>query len=268
MTSSLDLFNAGQLLDATQAAIGAVREAPTDVDQRWMLATLFCFNGDFDRADKHLQTILAAAPDLAAEVLLFRNLLRGEIARRQCFEEGRVPAFPESPSESHQLLLRALALEIGGEPETAVSLVQQVSNGLPALSGQCNQQSFEGFRDWDDFLASIVEVITVNGDYYWLGIEQIREIRFDPIVEMRDMLWRNAEITTSDGATLAAYFPVLYPGSADDADEAIRLGRAADWVEKPAGVLRGKGVRSFEIGGETLPLSQIDTLRLSVSSKS
>lgn len=263
MTSSLDAFNEGRLHDAVQAAIEEVRDAPSDVDRRWMLAALFCFEGDFERADKHLQTILASAPDLAAEVLVFRNLLRGETARRQCFEEGRVPAFPEPPSAAHKEILRALTLIAAGEDEDAAGILRQVISGQRELSGECDGQRFEGFRDWDDVLATIFEVITVNGDYYWLGIDQLREVRFEPIAEPRDMLWRGAQITTYDHETLAVHFPALYPGTWRDGDDSIRLGRAADWLEAPGGILRGKGVRSFLAGDATRPLTNITALRLS-----
>ena len=262
MSDTLEYFNAGQLSDALQSCIAEVREHPTDIDQRWILAVLLCFNGDYERADKHLQTILSAAPDLAGDVLLFRNLLRGEIARRQCFEEGRVPAFPEPPSESHQQLLRALALEVSDEAATAADLIREVIAKLPVIPGQCNERSFNGIRDWDDFLATVVEVITVNGDYYWLALEQIRQIDFQPIEEMRDMLWRSASITTVDGEAFTAYFPMLYPGTVDETDETLRLGRAADWIETHEGILRGKGVRSWDIGGQTEPLPQINRLKI------
>jgi type VI secretion system protein ImpE len=268
MATSLDEFNAGRLHDAVQAAIEEVRESPSDIDKRWMLATLFCFEGDLDRADKHLQTILSSAPDLSAEVLLFRNLLRGEAARRQCFDEGRVPAFPDSPSELHRQLLKALALMSGGESEQGARLLGQIADSQPKLSGECNGDRFIGLRDWDDVLATIFEVITVNGDYYWLAMDQLHEINFAPVAEPRDMLWRGAQIVTYDHESLAVHFPVLYPGSSSDGDDAIRLGRAADWVESPEGVRRGKGVRSFLIGDETRPLTNIDTLRLEVPAQS
>jgi type VI secretion system protein ImpE len=263
MTTALDAFNAGRLHDAVQAAIEEVRDSPTDVDKRWLLASLFCFEGDFDRAEKHLQTILSAAPDLAPDVLLFRNLLRGETARRQCFSDGRVPAFPEPPSESHKQLLRALTLISSNEAESAAELLEKVGAAAPALTGECNGEPFSGFRDWDDVLATILEAITVNGDYYWLALEQLREIRFEPVVEPRDYLWRAAQITTYDHETLAVHFPALYPGSHEDSEDAIRLGRAADWVEAPGGIRRGKGVRAFSVGDQTRPLTSIDTLRFS-----
>jgi protein involved in temperature-dependent protein secretion len=78
------------------------------------------------------------------------------------------------------------------------------------------------------------------------------------------MLWRGAEITTHDHETLAVRFPVLYPGTSTDSEEAIRLGRAADWTESSAGIRRGKGVRSFAIGGDTWPIVKIETLSLTL----
>ncbi len=45
-----ELYEAGQLHEAVEAAISDVKGKPTDITLRYRLAELLCFAGDFDRA--------------------------------------------------------------------------------------------------------------------------------------------------------------------------------------------------------------------------
>ena len=102
------LFREGKLAEAVAAANAAVRKTPADVGARVLLAELLLFSGNIERAD----TVLDACADIdvtaAVMVAEFRQLLRGEIARRQLFSEGRVPEFLGEPTAAQRLALAAL----------------------------------------------------------------------------------------------------------------------------------------------------------------
>ena len=91
MDSPGDLLQAGRLADAIAAAEGQVKAAPADVDRRWLLAELLILAGQADRADAQLDTLISLEPRAAVTATPLRQLLRAEAARRQFFEEGRVP---------------------------------------------------------------------------------------------------------------------------------------------------------------------------------
>ncbi len=89
--NSSDLYRSGKLHAAIEAAIGEVKQKPSDVPSRFFLAELLCFAGDLDRADKQLEVLSKQDTQSAMMVSLFRQLIRGEIARQQVFQEGRAP---------------------------------------------------------------------------------------------------------------------------------------------------------------------------------
>src|SRR4051794_17475874 len=99
MTAS-EAFQAGRLADAVSAGIEQVRANPADRAKRFFLAELFLFTGDLERADKQLDVLFGPnAPELMA-ITLFRQLIRGETARREVFTAGRVPEFLTQPSDA------------------------------------------------------------------------------------------------------------------------------------------------------------------------
>src|SRR5437764_1392424 len=88
--SAAELFAAGKLSQAVAAAIDEVKKQPADFAARWRLAEFLALQGDLERAAKHLETLLTQFPDKLVNIMLFRNLLRGEVARREVASEGRV----------------------------------------------------------------------------------------------------------------------------------------------------------------------------------
>jgi len=250
MSQPLELFNQGELFAAIEAAIEEVREQPDDVDCRWLLATLFCFEGDLERAEKHLQTILRQAPDLAAEVLLHRNLLRGELMRRQVFAEGRMPGFTETPSERLQAVLKALTLLHDKKDEQAAEVLREVNTPASEVAGKCNGEPFSQIRDRDDVTATFLEIITTNGDYYWVPFEDLHDVSLTPVEDARDVIWRPATLTNREHESHTAYIPGLYVHSYQSTDASVQNGRAAEWEESPAGILVGSGLRCFDFDAD------------------
>src|SRR5258707_12125236 len=103
-----EAYKAGKLGDAISAALEQVRSAPTDRGKRLFRAELCCFSGDLERADKQLDVLFTPdAPDVI-QLTLFRQLVRGELARREVFTHGRLPEFLAQPSDAIKLRLEAL----------------------------------------------------------------------------------------------------------------------------------------------------------------
>src|SRR5258708_24982358 len=119
------LFREGKLADAIAAANAAVRKSPTDMGARILLAELLLFGGNVERVD----VVLDACADLdntaALVVAEFRQLLRGETARRQLFSQGRVPEFLGEPTATQRLTLAAVVALRDGDTEGAGKLVDQ-----------------------------------------------------------------------------------------------------------------------------------------------
>ena len=60
-------------------------------------------------------------------------------------------------------------------------------------------------------------------------MERVAAIEFHAPERRRDLLWRRASMTVTDGPEGDVYLPVLYAGAADGADDGARLGRITEW---------------------------------------
>jgi type VI secretion system protein ImpE len=214
--------------------------------------------GDLERADDHLDLLVAQDPQAAVGAALFRQLLRGEEWRQQFFREGRVPAFLGEPAPLIQTYLRAsIALRTGDQAE-AGRLLAEAESRRPEVRGTCNGQAFADFRDLDDLCAGVLEVLTSTGKYYWIPVESIESIELRRPGRARDLLWRPAQMTVSGGPDGEVYLPCLYAGSHENADDRLRLGRVTDWTGSEGGPVRGLGLKTFLVGDESLTLLQIN----------
>ena len=115
-----ELFQAGDLQGAIAAATADLKAKPTDVAQRLFLAELLWFNGQLDRVEKQLETISMQTTQSAMTLALYRQILRGEVAREQVLREGRTPEIvTELPPDAKSTLEALLALRLGQQAEAA-----------------------------------------------------------------------------------------------------------------------------------------------------
>jgi type VI secretion system protein ImpE len=256
MTAS-EAFDAGRLADAVSAAVEQVKANPADRGKRFFLAELFVFAGDLERADKQLDVLFAPdAPDLAA-VALFRQLIRAETARREVFEHGRVPEFLGLPPDAVKLHLEAAIHTRENKPAEAAELLAKAEQLRPAVAGTCDGTAFDDFRDLDDLTAPVLEVLTANGNYYWVPTNTIELIEFQPPARARDLYWRAAHVIVTDGPDGVVYVPALYHGSHADPREPVRLGRETDYRGGDGAPYRGAGLREFLVGPDARSVMEL-----------
>jgi len=260
--NATNLYREGNLSGAITALTDAVKKQPTDEVSRALLAEMLFFEGKFDRADTQLNAISNLHPEKAVTIALWRQLVRGAVARDQLFAEGRVPEFLSPPGEHVQLLLRAMVAMRDGNADEAVSLLAQVEEMRPPVSGRMDGTSFTDMRDLDDMFAPVMEVFTSTGKYYWVPLETIEIVTFDAPARPSDLCWRQASMTVRGGADGIVYVPAIYPAlpGEDTREDGLKLGRATDWVEAPEGVYRGRGQRCFLIGDDDVPIMNLTTL--------
>jgi type VI secretion system protein ImpE len=256
-------YEAGKLDDAVQAALAEVKAAPGDSPRRAFLAELSCFAGDLERADRQLDLIGEVDPKSALGVTMFRQLVRAEQARRQFFSEGRVPEFLSDPSETLKLHLQASIRLREGDTTGAAAMLAEAEVKRPKLTGTCDGQEFDDFRDLDDLTSCFFELLTSNGKYYWVPFERIESVEFRPPARTRDLLWRRARMIVRGGPDGEVFLPCVYAGSHAESEDALRLGRATDWRGGSGAPMRGAGQRTFLIGDGTRTILELKELAFS-----
>ncbi len=261
MTAS-EIFREGRLQDALTAALQDVKSNPADDAKRRFLCEVFCFTGDLERADSHLD-LLNPEPNEMLGTQLFRQLIRAEQARQQFYNEGRLPEFlNQTPTPVLRQHLEASILVREGRLDEAARVLEQAEKDRPKISGTCDGQRFEGLRDLDDLTAPFFEVLTSNGKYYWIPMEAVETLEFRPPGRARELLWQRVHMIVRSGPDGEVFLPTLYTGSAGHQDERIRLGRMTDWTGGNGTPLRGLGQRMFLIGGEERPTLEIETITI------
>ena len=264
------LFREGNLADALTAANAAVRRAPTDIGARVLLAELLAFSGNIDRADVVLDACADLDPTAAIVVAEFRQLLRGELARRQLFSDGRVPEFLGEPTAAQRSSLAAIVALRNGDLPEAAKRAGEAEEARVHPAGTCGDTAFTDMRDADDLLASCFEVITTTGKYFWIPPERVLLLEFHKAKRPRDLFWRRATMQVADGPDGEVYLPALYPpttGTAAAMTDALRLGRATDWPQAgDGGPTLGLGAVTILVGEEALTWLEMDKVSFQVAS--
>jgi len=140
-------FQAGRLREAIDAALSEVKSNPTDTNSRGLLAELFCFAGEWERADKQIDTLGHQDPEAIIGLSLIRQLIRAEVSRQECMEQGRPPELLAEPTPFIQKSLEALAAIRDKDAAQAVALLAEAEVARPAVSGVCDGKKFTDFRD-------------------------------------------------------------------------------------------------------------------------
>lgn len=258
---ALEIFNRGDIGGATEAALEFVRNNPKDSGAREVLAEFLCFRGQFEKADRQLETLLVQDPKSVIVASLVRQLIRAETARRECWKQGRVPEFLGEPDASMQNLLLAAVKIREGQLEQAAEHAAAAEELRPVVAGVCNGKPFSDFRDLDDLCGGILEVLTSTGKYFWIPMSRVISVEFEAPLRPRDLLWRQCQMEVESGPHGVVYLPVTYAGpTAGDPTAEIALGRTTEWTSVGDSIVCGAGQKMFAVDDEDFSLLELESL--------
>lgn len=253
MTQAKALLDAGKLGEAIEELTREVKAHPADASLRTFLFELLCFAGEWDRAEKQLDAIGHQNVKTEVGVQVYRNNLKAERDRRKLYADGLQPHFLGEPPAYVDLQLAAINRVREGNVAEAREALDRAEEQRPALSGTFNGTPFEDFRDWDDLLGPVLELI-LNGQYTWLPFEQIQHMEISAPKTMRDLIWASARLQARDGTVGEVYVPALYAGSHESQNDQVRLGRMTDWRKLSDDLSLAVGLRLFLVDGDDKPL--------------
>ena len=257
-------LNQNNLQQAFAEAKSVVKSSPGDLEARGLLAQLFCFNGEWNRADTQFEILAQQNPEMQVGVSLVRQLIRAEQARQQFFQNGRMPEVVGDPDEHMTNMLKAMVDMRDGKFAESSSVLSSVRDYAATLKGRVNGKEFQGAGDLDDLCACYFEVVTTNGKYYFVPMDKVISIQFRGYERLQDRIWRSATIQV-DGFTTEGevYFPVNYAADPDvfaNADDELKLGMKTDWYAgHEDGPVRGMGQKLFLFGDEQLSIMELES---------
>jgi len=239
-----ELLYAGRLGEAQEALEKAVRSDPADAKLRVFLFQLLAILGQWDRS----LTQLRVAAQLDAIHLLIAQMygamLNCEVLRSHVFAGEQTPLIFGRPAPWMGSLVQANVLAARGSYEASSSLRAEALDAAPAVAGSVDGQAFEWLADSDSRLGPMLETI-VDGKYYWVPFEAIKAIQISPPTDLSDLVWAPASFTWTNDGQSQGFIPTRYPNSEASENDAVRLARRTEWIEKPAETFLGLGQRMF-----------------------
>jgi type VI secretion system protein ImpE len=249
MIQAKTLFEAGKLGEAIAEVTREVKSNPADATRRTFLFELLCFAGEWDRAEKQLDVIGHQSTQAELGVLVYRNNIKAERERLRLYADGIQPHFLNEPPAYVDLLIAAINQMREGKTAEARESLDRAEEERPALSGRFGGRQFQDFRDYDDVVAPVLELI-VKDKYVWLPFEQIRRMEISQPQRLRDLIWAPARIEALDGTIGEVYVLSLYARSSEHANEQVRLGRMTDARQVGEDLYLAAGLRIFLIDDE------------------
>jgi type VI secretion system protein ImpE len=233
-----ELYKAGKLNDAIQALTGELRQNPTDTKRRTFLFELLCFAGEFERAEKQLESLSHEGKNAELGALLYRSALHAERMRQDMFVKGTFPKPIQSAAASE------------------------------SVSGTINGRPFSTLEDCDPRIGANLELYAA-GSYVWLPFSLLRRVEMQAPKRLRDLLWAPIRVRPSEsykGSELGEVFcPVLTPGSWRHSDDAVRLGRMTLWEDLNSGEKAPYGQKVWLVDGEEFPILELRQLEIQSS---
>ena len=219
-----------------------VRQDPSSAKLRTFLSQLLSVLGQWDRAMNQLNVAGELDAATLAMVQTYREALRCESLRAEIFAGRHSPLVLGQPPQWLALLMEALRLSAQGQHGEAEHLRNEAFEAAPATSGTINGEAFEWIADADGRLGPVLEAI-VNGRYYWVPFERIREIQIETPEDLRDMVWLPARFELTNEGEAFGLIPSRYPSSESSDDGLVQLGRKTEWQEQDGGHFVGLGQR-------------------------
>jgi type VI secretion system protein ImpE len=233
VNTARQLFQAGQLNEAVRALSAEVRDNPTDVRRRTFLFELLCFQGEYDRAEKHLNLLADGNKQAEMGAILYHSALHAQRLRLDQFKKNDLPTLAP----------------------------------MRQFSGAINEQPFETIVDADPRIGARLELFAA-GAYLWIPFEHILSIEVQAPSKLRDLLWAPALVRTGpsfkDKELGEVMIPVLYPLSHTHPNDAVRLGRETHWQDTEGGEPIPIGQKLFLVDGEEFPLLEVRKLEFAV----
>jgi type VI secretion system protein ImpE len=260
MAQAKELFEAGKLDEAIQQVTNEVKADPVDTSRRTFLFELLCFAGEWERAEKQLDVIGHQSTQAELGAMIYRANIKAENERRRLFAEGVQPHFLKEPPAYVDLNITALNQLRQGQLAEARITLDRAEEERPEMSGTLDGQEFQDFRDYDDFVAPVIELI-VKDKYVWMPFEQIKSIEIQPPKQLRDLLWASARVEALDGTVGEVYVPGLYAGTSEHSDDQARLGRLTDSQKIGDDLYRTVGLRMFRVGEDDKTLFEVRSIQ-------
>lgn len=258
---ALQTLRDGNLDEAFRELQQEVRRNPADAKLRVFLFQLLAVQGEWDRALTQLNTAAELEASTLIMAQMYREAIQCEVLRAEVFDGKRSPLIFGDPPEWIGWLIESLRLTAEEKHAAANDLRLKAFEAAPATPGTVDGRRFEWIADADARLGPVVEAM-IAGRYFWIPMQNIRQIKIEAPSDLRDLVWLPVQFTWSNEGQAVGIIPARYPGSEKSSDNQIRMARKTEWTEPLEGVCLGLGQRMLSTEETDLPLMDIRQIDL------
>ncbi len=266
-----DCLREGNLPEALAEVENAIKRDPAEVKHRVFLFQLLAVMGDWKRALTQLSVVANMDDGALMMVETCRTAIQCEALRSEVFAGRRSPMIFGEPQPWVASLLESLRQLGEGHAAAAVELRDRAFEQADAVAGTITTradgeadgkvgsevgQAFRWIADADGRIGPMLETI-MNGAYYWVPFQCIRSSEVEEPADLRDFVWTPVHIKWTNEGETVALVPSRYPGSEEQADGLVQLGRKTEWIERSEGVVVGIGQRLLATDVDEYPLLDI-----------
>ncbi len=260
MDAAEHVLDEGDLGLSLSKLMDKVRNDPSNVNNRVFLFQLLAVLGQWDRALTQLKVVGELDAITLLMVQTYREALRCEVFRSGVFDGKRTPLIFGEPEPWVALLLEALKLSAQGNVAQSQSLRTEAFQSAPATSGTINDQPFEWIADADSRLGPCLECI-LNGRYYWIPFNRIKEMDIEEPCDLRDEVWMPANFVWINGGEAVGLISTRYPGTEKSDDYQLLRAKKTQWVEQGEDMYFGLGQRMLATDQNEYPLMDIRNIK-------
>lgn len=263
MSDARELLQSGDLVAAIEQTMGRVRADAGDVRPRVLLFQLMCLSGDWEKARRQLYVLKDMDASTIPMFEAYDPVIQCQMFRQAVFEGKRNPLFFGEPNDWLAKLCQALSHFAEGRLEQGLDMQSVAFEHAPASSGKivCSNDSapeaFEWIADADGRLGPVLEAF-LNGQYYWVPFEHVRQVRIDEPEDLRDLVWTPAQFQWANGGEAVGFIPTRYPGTESATDNRLRFSRMTTWSgdvgDPESGLQIGLGQRLLTTDASEYPL--------------
>lgn len=253
MMDAEELLQQGQLDEALQALQQAIRKEPSNVKLRIFLFQLLCVLGAWERALSQLDVAGDMDPLNLPMAQTYREAIHCELFRKEVFKGEKSPLIFGDPPEWTAFLIEALKHAGAGKYTQSETLRNQAFELAPGSAGTIDEQPFEWISDADNRIGPMMEAI-INGRYYWIPMQRLKQVTLDAPEDLRDMVWAPAHLTFENEGQSVALIPARYPATEKESDSMLKLSRKTEWQEPYQGLYTGLGQKMFATDLQEYPL--------------
>lgn len=259
MASPDDLIRQGDVASARAALIEEVRAKPDNRPARMFLSQVLLVLGEWDKAITHMKAIANLSPEAMTLFVAYERAISAEKVREQVFAGTTAPVALVPGEPWLEKLMRALAAEVKGDAEAAATLRAEAYDEAPETPGDADGKRFTFIADADARFGPCLEVV-LDGRYGLVPFSAVASLTSQGAKDLRDFVFLPARLTLKSGQAGNVFLPVRYPGTQNDADNLVKLGRKTEFDGRGDLGNAGRGQRVWDLGGEDLAILDLRKL--------